>query len=137
MILKNAVRAMRKNEEIQPEEQVDALLLRGPESFARQDYAYSWAAIEFLFEVRLPYGDAAVALQKERRWKEPKEPLEDCRRVVIQNALQELRKVEYAGLPAAERGEKLRELLLHGYAESPQELHAAFMHWVENAMPKK
>ena len=53
------------------------------------------------------------------------------------NAIAELLHPDFTGLDPAKRSKKLVEGLLEGYGETPEELHAAFMHWVETRMPKK
>ena len=72
-----------------------------------------------------------------RKKRPSKETVEANRRSVLLEVLAELLHPDFTGLDPAKRSKKLVEGLLEGYGETPEELHAAFMHWVETRMPKK
>ncbi len=137
-ILRAAVKKMRRDGRPAPGERLDALLLRSRKDFARTDYAYAWAVMEFLFDDREPYGEAARSQAEARRpARRSEEPLAESRRTGLLRVLAELRKPEHARLDAAGRSSLFRELLLETYGETPEQLHEAFMSWVERSMPKK
>lgn len=131
-MLRQAAGKMRKEQPIDPKSMVDQLLLRSEAAWARTDYAYAWAVIEFLFDPCEPYGAAAA----DPKLKRGTTPLESSRRTVMRQVLAELRQ-DYAGLDAVAKAEQFRELVLERHGETPEQLHAAFMNWVETAMPKK
>lgn len=132
-ILRAAVQKMRKEETIEPKSMVDQLLLRSEAEWARTDYAYGWSVIEFLFDPGEPYGAAATGDPKHVH---SDKPLEQSRRSVIVKVLADLREND-AGMDAKAKAEQLREQVLDAYGETAEQLHAAFMGWVENSMPKK
>lgn len=132
-ILRAAVLKMRKEDPLEPKSMVDQLLLRSEAAWARTDYAYAWAVIEFLFDPGEPYGAAATADPKHVH---SATPLEQSRRSVIVKVLAELREND-GGMSAEDKAEQLREQVLEHYGETAEQLHAAFMGWVETTMPKK
>lgn len=139
-LLKRGVKAMRKEKELDPASRLDGLLKRDAKGFARSDYGYAWAAMEFLSSDRYPVGEEAVAIAKDRKWKPAKADQPGPavhRRGVLLAALEELRHPEYATWTAPQLGEQLTELLLEGAGEEPEAFHEAFMVWVERFMPKK
>ncbi|TAH38100.1 MAG: hypothetical protein EYC70_05615 [Planctomycetota bacterium] len=131
-ILKQAVQKMRKEKELEPKSRVDQLLLRNESEWARADYAYAWAVIEFLFDPLEPYGGVAA----DPKFKRGATPLAESRRSVTVAVLEQLRE-EFGGADAPARAARMRELVLERSGETPEQLHAAFMRWVEAAMPKK
>lgn len=136
-VMKNGVKAMRRSEEMDPKGRIDGLLQRDAQGFARTDYAYAWAVVEFLMDERLSYGSSSVDAMREKRWKPAAEHQADNRRKVFLKALSELRHPDYVLFTPRDRGIRLAELLREGFAEEEEEMHEAFMLWVEKAMPKK
>lgn len=138
LLLKNAVRAMRKEkDELDRDSMVDQLLMRTNAEFARTDYAYSWAVIEFLLDDYIPIGEEGKEWARDSRGRRPRDPLEDSRQAATLAVLEELRRARYASYTAEMRTKKFRELLLEQYAEDPEAIHSAFMAWVEKDMPKR
>lgn len=135
-ILRDAAKAWRKQELIEPEARIDALLQRTRQTFARADYAYSWAALEFLLDDRYPVGAAAVAARATRGWKPDAAVLEN-RRELLHKALLALRDPEHRLDDEVERSALLLAYLQKATGEDGPALHAAFLHWLETGLPKK
>jgi len=134
--LRTAAKAWRKKEAIDPEERIDALLLRPKESFARSDYAYAWAVVEFLLEERYPVGAAAVEAAADRRWK-PGPKVEPNRRAWLVEVFGVLRHQNYRMADPATRARLMLSFLEKRTEEDPEALHAAFQHWLDTGLPKK
>lgn len=134
-ILRTAVRQMRREKKLPPESMLDRLLLRGAAEWARTDYAYAWAAVEFLLDASAPLRPPPE--EGERREGGQDIPPGKSRRALTLEVLGELRGSEHAALDAAGRAATFRGLLLGMGGETPEQLHAAFMTWVETAMPRK
>ncbi len=119
LLVRNAVKKMRKKRDANGMDAVPALLRRSAKDFARTDYAYSWAVAEFLFDP------------------EAKTPAEPTRRNAMQSALAPLRDPKLAMLKTPARAEKLLTLLLAATGEDEASLHSAFLDWSETRLPRK
>jgi hypothetical protein len=119
VLMRNAVKKMRKNRNANGMDALPALLRRSAEDFARTDYAYSWAVNEFLFDPK------AMT------------PTAQTRREATQSAFAHLRDPKMTMLDIKVRGEKLLTLLLAATGEDEVALHGAFLDWSEERLPRK
>ncbi len=116
-IIQNAVKSMLKKSQLEDADRIDALLLRTHEKFARADYGYAWAAMEFLFD------DQKVD--------------QISRRDGLHKVLKALKNPKDSAHGQLLRSQKFRELLLVEYNQTPAQLHEAFLIWVPKYLPKK
>jgi hypothetical protein len=116
-IIQNAVKSMLKKAQLEDAERIDALLLRTHDKFARADYGYAWATMEFLFD------DQKVD--------------EISRRDGLHRVLKTLKNPKDSAHGQLLRSQKFRELLLNEYNQTPAQLHEAFLIWVPKFLPKK
>jgi len=100
-----------KKKSIRPEETLAGLMLRKPAEFARLDYAFSWAAVEFLFAGERRKAAAAV--------------------------LGKLRAKEFAAAGEEARFRAFRDGLLESLDLDPSRLQDAFQDWIRKSMPRR
>lgn len=125
-LIHNAVKKMNKElkssskrAKIDPEQRIDALLLRNKAAFARADYAYAWATMEFLFA-------------------QPQEGEEGTdRRAALHSVLAELRHARHAALDQDKRSKLFLELLLREHEQDGAALHLEFLAWSTESLPSK
>ncbi|MAW61023.1 MAG: hypothetical protein CMJ94_09320 [Planctomycetes bacterium] len=124
-IIHNAVGKMQrewksksKRKKLDTRQRIDALLLRTHEQFARADYAYAWAVMEFLFD------DQAAAEQQSNRTK-------------LLRVLAGMRGTDHAALPQDKRSKLFQQELLAAFDQGGEELHLAFLAWAENSLPRR
>jgi hypothetical protein len=134
--MKTVTKAWRKQGEVTPEEHIDALVRRPKASFSRADYAYAWAVTEFLLDDRFPYGEAALAIVEDRKWK-PKGALKKSRRSLLPEVLGKLRDKKLRTMDAEKRADLFLELLYARSGETSGQMQDAFLFWLERGMPKK
>jgi hypothetical protein len=116
--MQNAVKSMLKKRSSDDSEGVDSLLLRSHRQFARTDYAYAWATMEFLFD--------------DSQMKEGK-----SLRQGLHQVLKDLKAPKNASMTQLRRSQEFRELLLAELHMTPTSLHQAFLDWVPKHLPKK
>jgi len=121
-MIHNAVKTMIKKGVKEDDERIDALLLRTHEKFARADYGYAWATMEFLFD-------------DNGRSKEDNEP--GSRRQRLHRVLEQLKDPKKSAMGQQVRSLKFREMLLEEYNLSPVNLHQDFLTWASKHLPKK
>ncbi len=134
--LRTVAKAWRKQGTVGEAERIDALLRRSRETFARSDYAYAWAVVEFLLDDRYPVGAVAVSAAADRKWK-PAKAVEPSRRSVLVDAFDLLRHQNYRMADEGTRAGLLLDFLKKQTQEEPAALHAAFQHWLDTGLPKK
>lgn len=125
-LIHNAVKKMNaelksksKRAKIDPGQRIDALLLRSQAEFARADYAYAWAVMEFLFD------------QQARGVEVP------TRRDILHQVLAEMRGTEFATLDQDKRSKLfLERVLLHSLVGA-EELHFEFLGWAAESLPTR
>jgi hypothetical protein len=108
-----------KRAKLDPKQRIDALLLRSQEEFARADYAYSWAVMEFLFD------DQARAEEL------------PTRRALLHQVLAEMRGTEHAALDQDKRSKLFLEQVLHFTATEGEALHLEFLDWAAESLPTR
>lgn len=135
-VMRTAARAWDRKKVIDPDERIDALLLRTPEEFSRADYAYSWAVTEFLLDDRYPVGEEAAAAAADRKWK-PGEPPERNRRAMLLAVFRTMRHPNYRLADAGVRARLILDFLARDCGEDADSLHAAFRHWLATGLPKR
>jgi hypothetical protein len=106
-----------KRAKLDPKQQIDALLLRSQEEFARVDYAYSWAVMEFLFD------------DQARGEEQP------TRRAMLHRVLAEMRGTDHAALDQDKRSKLFLERVLHHAATEGATLHLEFLAWAAESLP--
>ena len=108
-----------KRKKIDPKQRIDALLLRTHADFARSDYAYAWATMEFLFEdTRSEEGASS-------------------RRDLLQGVLKRMRGTEHAALGQDKRSQLFLDELLAANACDGESLHQDFLDWASESLPKR
>lgn len=108
-----------KRKKIDPKQRIDALLLRTHADFARSDYAYAWATMEFLFEdTRSEQGASS-------------------RRDLLQGVLKRMRGTEHAALGQDKRSQLFLDELLAANACDGESLHQDFLDWASESLPKR
>jgi hypothetical protein len=131
----NAIKKMLKNKQSDPAERIDALLLRTRKEFARSDYPYAWATMEFLFD---PSQIETVAVTGTEAQSESTEAeLPASRRRGLHRVLTLLKAPKLSTLNAKQRSAKFRQYLLSEYGEDPQALHQIFLTWATEGLPKR
>ncbi len=100
-----------KKKSIQPEETLAGLMLREAGKFARLDYAFSWAGVEFL-------------LAKDRR-------------AAVLGVLHELRGEEFAAASESVRFRAFHDGVLKALEQDPIRLQASFHDWIRKSMPRR
>lgn len=125
-LIQNAVSKMNKElkskskrTKIDPGQRIDALLLRSQADFARSDYAYSWAVMEFLFDPTVRGEGQAT------------------RRAVLHRVLAEMRGTDFAALDQDKRSKLFLERILHHTAVEGEELHLEFLAWAAESLPTR
>jgi len=125
-IIKNAVAKMTKElksqskrAKIDPKQRIDALLLRSQEEFARADYAYSWAVMEFLFDEQARGEEQA------------------SRRAILHQVLAEMRGTDHAALAQDKRSKLFLDQVLHHSSSEGEALHLEFLTWAAQSLPKR
>lgn len=108
-----------KRTKIDPKQRIDALLLRTHQDFARADYAYAWATMEFLFD------DTRVTDQA------------PSRRDRLHTVLRRMRGTEHAALAQDKRSKLFLEELLAAAETDGESLHQEFLTWAEASLPKR
>jgi hypothetical protein len=125
-LIHNAVDKMNKELEskskrakLDPKQRIDALLLRSQEQFARADYAYSWAVMEFLFD------------EQTRGAEQP------SRRAILHRVLAEMRGTEHAALDQHKRSKLFLDRVLHHSLAEGESLHLEFLEWAAESLPTR
>jgi hypothetical protein len=121
-MIHNAVKTMIKKGVKEDNERIDALLLRTHEQFARADYGYAWATMEYLFDDDGHSDD---------------EDEDGSRRQQLHRVLEQLKNPKRSAMGQKVRSLKFREMLLEEYNLSPVDLHQDFLTWASKHLPKK
>ncbi len=121
-MIHNAVKSMIKKGVREDDERIDALLLRTHKQFARADYGYAWATMEYFFD------DSGHSDAEEDA---------GSRRQRLHRVLAELRAPKDAATGQQARSMKFRKLLLDHFDLSPIDLHQDFLQWASKHLPKK
>ncbi|MFQ5750275.1 MAG: hypothetical protein ACE5H3_12610, partial [Planctomycetota bacterium] len=100
-----------KKKSIRPEDTLAGLMLRETEKFARLDYAFSWAAVEFLFA-------------KDRR-------------PAVLGVLRDLRGEEFAAASESVRFRAFHDGVLKALKQEPAQLQDSFQEWIRKSMPRR
>jgi hypothetical protein len=112
-------RSKRKRAKVDPMQRIDALLLRSQEEFARADYAYAWAVMEFLFD------DHAKGEEQ------------PTRRASLHEILAEMRGTKHFSLDQDKRSKLFLDRVLHHAAANGEALHLEFLDWAAESLPTR
>jgi len=143
-----------KRKKASADQRIDRLLLRSHEDFARADYAYAWAVMEFLFDHPIPAEElASQAEEASAHAVTPNEKdatstdgaeaeaTEELRpatnREIFHRVLEEMRATQHASLDQAGRSQLLLDLVLKHKGVTGEELHLEFLDWALESLPKK